>query len=238
MTNVNLFCFPYAGGSAMFYKKWPQVRGEITVYPVELAGRGSRASDPNYQTLSQAVDEACNYVELHNAGGPYALFGHSMGGLLAYETACRLVAAGYRGAEHLFLSSTRCPHEQKRSEPTSHLSDDAFIQKIMDYRGTPDEVFKNKELKEYVLPILRSDFSIIENHRYEMKQPIDCPLTILYSTNDTVNREDVEPWADKTIQDCEFVVYPGTHFYILNYMDEVYSKIVLKLANAGRLMQY
>ncbi|CAM4467754.1 thioesterase II family protein [Paenibacillus tarimensis] len=229
MAEIDVFCFPYAGGSAMFYKKWPALRSGLALHPVELAGRGSRVGDQHYDTLSEAVDEACNYVELHNRSGVYALFGHSMGGLLAYETACRLAAAGYRQPEHLFLSSTRCPQSFNAREPVAHLSDEAFMAKIMAYGGTPAEVFADEALKAYVLPILRSDFRLLENHKTADYAPLSCPFTVIYSTNDTVLREDVEPWMKKTVQECEFIIYPGNHFYILEHMDEVYGLITGKL---------
>ena len=57
MTKIKLFCFPYGGGSAAVYYDWKQYLNEnIELYAVELAARGRRIHEPNYNSVDDAVD--------------------------------------------------------------------------------------------------------------------------------------------------------------------------------------
>ena len=43
MSNISLYCLPYSGGSAAMYYKWRSVLSDnITLRPLEPAGRGTR----------------------------------------------------------------------------------------------------------------------------------------------------------------------------------------------------
>ena len=91
MKKIKLFCFPYAGGSAAAYNKWRQYLDKhIELRPVELAGRGRRIYDPLYQSIEEAVDDVYQLISPELAKGPYAFFGHSMGGIIAYELAYKI----------------------------------------------------------------------------------------------------------------------------------------------------
>ena len=42
MSNISLYCLPYSGGSAAMYYKWRSVLSDnITLRPLEPAGRGT-----------------------------------------------------------------------------------------------------------------------------------------------------------------------------------------------------
>ena len=50
--NLRLFCFPYAGGSAMMYRTWSDfLPTNIEVCPIELPGRGSRMREKAYTNM-------------------------------------------------------------------------------------------------------------------------------------------------------------------------------------------
>ena len=47
MSNISLYCLPYSGGSAAMYYKWRSVLSDnITLRPLEPAGRGTRIRQP------------------------------------------------------------------------------------------------------------------------------------------------------------------------------------------------
>jgi surfactin synthase thioesterase subunit len=84
---LRLFCFPYAGGGASIYRTWPDdLPRDVEVCAIQLPGRERRLSEPPLRSLQKAVEILVGvmrpYLDL-----PFALFGHSMGALLAYEVA-------------------------------------------------------------------------------------------------------------------------------------------------------
>ena len=78
MSNISLYCLPYSGGSAAMYYKWRSVLSDnITLRPLEPAGRGTRIRQPLCLTMVDAVADLYQQFVKHYTGGDYAIFGHS-----------------------------------------------------------------------------------------------------------------------------------------------------------------
>lgn len=92
---ITLFCLPFAGGGASAYNQWAKkMQGKVTVCPVQLPGREEQIMEKPYIDMSVMLDDLEEAVR-KVVYGPYALWGHSMGGKIAYELEKRLEAAGY-----------------------------------------------------------------------------------------------------------------------------------------------
>src|SRR5262249_41809067 len=84
---LRLFCFHHAGGAASVFSGWPAALPPgVDVLPVQLPGRESRrreAVPADFESLIAALDaELAEHVR-----APYALYGHSLGGSVAYHLA-------------------------------------------------------------------------------------------------------------------------------------------------------
>lgn len=74
---MNLYCFPFAGGSTLFFNDWIKYFDpSIKIISVELAGRGTRISEPFYDNFEQLINDIFSYI---NKEKEYAFFGHSNG---------------------------------------------------------------------------------------------------------------------------------------------------------------
>ena len=108
MTQLNLLCLPYSGASAMVYSRWRRKLPQwLHLQPLELPGRGARYAEP----LHTDMRELARQLALEIRGTlrtPYALFGHSLGALLACELAHALRALGCPEPVALFASGTAC----------------------------------------------------------------------------------------------------------------------------------
>ena len=95
---LRLFCFHHAGGSAALYRELrEELAPDIDVLPVQLPGREGRVDDvlPNrMDALVAELDEQLDTV----LAAPYALYGHSMGALIAYELTRHRIGARPRAA--------------------------------------------------------------------------------------------------------------------------------------------
>ncbi|MCC4321248.1 thioesterase II family protein [Streptomyces malaysiensis] len=101
-----LFVFPHAGAGASAYRLAAYLPDSVEVCTVQMPGRESRFARPTLTSLDEAVATLAPLIANH-AALPYAFFGHSMGSLLAFETARRLRALGTALPDHLFLSGMR-----------------------------------------------------------------------------------------------------------------------------------
>lgn len=84
-----LVCFPGAGGGENDYRDWAGCLPGTDVIGARAPGRGSRYGEPGHHDFQAMLAEFVRGLEAY-AEAPLALFGHSLGGLFAFEAARRL----------------------------------------------------------------------------------------------------------------------------------------------------
>ena len=86
---LRLYCFPYAGAGHTVFQPWRALlTGDIELASIKLPGRGARFGEPHARSLVELAERlAAEIAEASVEGEAFALFGHSMGALLAFETA-------------------------------------------------------------------------------------------------------------------------------------------------------
>lgn len=229
MSKVKLFCFPHAGGSAMVYQGWKKYLNQsIELHPVEMAGRGRRFGEKPYKTIEQAVEGLYTYVDKYlNDTKEYAMFGHSMGSIIAYEVAHKIKKLKGREPVHMFFSGRFPPHIVKDDELVHKLDDEAFIEKVLEMGGTQKEVFENKELLSIFMPVLRADYEAIETYSHVPKDEcLDCNISILGGKLDKeVTIEDLNQWSKYTRKQCKVYEFDGGHFFINQETQDVVNII-------------
>lgn len=215
--SASLHCFPFAGGSAHFYKDWGQLElGHIQGYAIELPGRGLRAREaliPGFSGLIQ--DLVRNIAPVLEP--PYAFFGHSMGALLAFEFTRSLESLGAPLPSHLFLSACRAPHLPGRNKPWHALPEDELISEVEQLEGAPPGALQNKDIRAMMMPVLRADFRLAEQYSHAATGPINVPVSVFGGTSDPlVNPDELAAWSMHTNDLRRVRLFPGGHFY-LNY---------------------
>ncbi|MFF3177795.1 thioesterase II family protein [Streptomyces sp. NPDC057900] len=224
---VRLVCFPHAGGSATAYLRFADVLADagvgVEVLAVQYPGRQDRRGEPFIKTVDALVEAVL--PELREwTGRPFALFGHSLGGTLAYETARRLTGTGEEPV-HLFVSGRRAPTVPRTD--TAHLLDDrALISRISALQGTDPALLQDEELLRMVLPALRNDYGMAGAYRHRAGAPLSVPLTVLTGDSDpNVSVDDARRWSEVAGGPVDLRVLPGGHFF-LNDRSETVCHII------------
>lgn len=210
-----LFCFPHAGGGPSFYRLWGAfLQPEIAVRRVLLPGREGRLEEPPFRDIADLVDPLCAGLEPHLAQ-PYALFGHSMGAVVAYEVARRFSATGTGGPACLIVSGRRAPGLPGNDRRLSALPDDEFISEVARLNGISPEVLHEPELLSMMLPTLRSDYKLAETYEPLPGERLNCPVVAYLSTSDPdVKHADMQAWRNVTTGEFSMRVFSGDHFYL------------------------
>lgn len=226
---MNLFCFPFAGGSSSIYSNWNSYFGSsINVIPFELSGRGRRIVDSYYDSIDEAIMDIISKIQGQIEHSEYCLFGHSMGAIIVYRLLHFIETNNLKKPEFVFISGTHPPHIKKEKREIYKLPDNEFIEVLKGYGGTPREFFKNQELIEFFLPILRSDFKIASFgfDGIDKIDKLDSDINILYGTyEENFTRDDAKDWALYTNGKCNFYEINGDHFFINKNYEEVISII-------------
>jgi pyochelin biosynthetic protein PchC len=204
-------CFPHAGGSVGWYGGLSAALAPwMRVSAVQYPGRLDRFRDALIDDLPVLAEHVAGALG-GLAGGPVALFGHSMGAVVAFEVARRLEAAGGTVAR-LFVSGRFAPH--LRRDGDVHLSsDDELVATVEALGGVPVGTLSRDDVRAVVLPQVRNDYRAIETHRFEPEPPLTTPITAVVGDHDPlVTVDDARAWRVHTRGDFTLEVLPGNHF--------------------------
>lgn len=240
MNNIMLFCFPHAGGTANSYIVWRNIlKNNIILYPVELSGRGKRIGEPLYASFNEILEDTYNIVLRNINGLQFALWGHSMGAVIAFELAKKLRETRVAGLKHLFVSGMRAPHVLKEEEMYYHKMPEAeFTEYIKKLGGIPEGVFEHPELLREILNLTRNDLRIIEEYRNSCKdKPLNCDISVLIGREDVVNYSGAHEWYKYSSKSCSINYFDGGHFFINNEMESI-APIINNALLGSRDKQY
>lgn len=223
---IQLYCFPYAGGNAAHFLGWQSALGpDVEICAVQLPGRGGRLVEPPLRSIDEIVS-ALTHVFPRSPHQPYALFGHSLGGLLAFELARLLIAPDHTPPCHLFVSGCSAPRYRKLIEPLNEFDDDALIEQLRGYNGTPSELLDHRELMTLMFPAIRADFFMAREYLYKTGPKLKIPITVLAGRADLHDRpEQIDGWQLETDEGVETVWFDGDHFFIDSHQAAVLSVV-------------
>lgn len=212
---LRLFCFPHAGGGATLYRAWREgLPDDVEVCPIQLPGRETRMAEPPLHRMTD-LTEALVPAIAPLLERPYAVFGHSLGGLIGFEFARAVRRQGGREPIRLLVSSRRPPQVPSPRGPIHQLPEPEFLQALQAYGGMPDAIRRDRELLALFLPILRADFALFETYEPVPEPLLSCPVSVFGGHDDrTVQEAELARWAEQSQGTCRLRIFPGNHFYL------------------------
>ncbi len=209
-----LVCFPHAGGSASFFLPMSRALSDnLRVFAVQYPGRGDRRSEPcvpMIEALADAVaDELARCLDR-----PIALFGHSMGGLVAFEVARRLEMHGHIPLG-LFVSGCRAP-SRRRVRAVRLRDEEDVLAELKRLGGTDPRLLDNRQALRAALPAMRNDYEAIDAYRLSSHAaPLRTPIHVYFGDSDPeVLLDEAVAWRRHTTGSFDLRTYPGGHFYL------------------------
>jgi surfactin synthase thioesterase subunit len=166
-------------------------------------------------------------------GEPYALFGHSMGALLAFEVARRFRDRRQAPPVVLYVSGRQAPHLPTQTRLSSIASDDEFLVRLgKRYGGVPAALVQDRRLRQAFLPLLRADIDLVESYRYCHAQPLGTDIVAFGGTDDTsVSNSALAAWRAHTSAAFSMRLFTGGHFFVNQSRPEVIGEIGARLSH-------
>ncbi|WP_018348565.1 thioesterase II family protein [Longispora albida] len=208
-----LICFPHAGGSASFFQDWASLMPEADVRAVRYPGRAERIAEPLPADLRWLATQIAEALHTLPRDCPLVLFGHSMGALVALETA-RSLEAGGSGAAHLYASGSRdCPGPPPDLGEYVEADSEAAAAALIRLGGTEPGLASDPFFLQLVLPYVHSDCRMLRAYTAAPEPVLRCPITTI--VGDADKEADLRPWRTLTAGTFTELTVPGDHFYLI-----------------------
>lgn len=224
-----LYIFPHAGGAAKYYIPFAKTfTGDVKRIAVQYPGRRGAHDLGSFTSVEDLADQVCGTLPpLGESDGKVAFFGHSMGGLVAFEVAHRLEASGTPIAA-LFVSASAAPGRSGGD----HIPEDdrGLLDVVSEMTGANPELLESEEFAATILPTLRG-FRTIVNYQCPPDTTVSCPIYAFLGDDDDIATYDkVTPWSERTTAEFTARVFPGHHFYLNDHLPELVGDIESKLS--------
>ncbi len=231
-----LYCLPPAGGGAWAFRTWLDKLPGVAVLPVQPPGREARFREPPYQRIGPLVADLADVLLAEIAPGssgpgadarPYAVYGHSLGALVAFELLREIRRRGGPVPVHLFVSgcvAPQCPFDD--GPPVHDMPLSELVATLRRLGGTPEWLLADPSVLEMITPAIRADFAVKETTEYRPEPPFDMPITALPSTDDPrATGELMARWREQTTGEFDLHTFVGGHFAVFEQADLTHKYI-------------
>ena len=233
--STRLFCLPHAGASAMAFQPWrAHIPAGVEVHAAQLPGRWSEPGEP-LTDLDAVVAGLVAELRPLLTHGPWALFGASLGGLLAFEVARALRRIGAPSPTHVIVAGAATP-----DQPHPLVADTSALRHALHGDGDPQllvrlglvpEAQRSADMLPLIVPALRADLELVLRHQHRPEAALACPIVALLGTHDgVVGRHQVTGWVAHTAADFALRRVAGGHLFYREAPAETWQVLAPLLA--------
>ncbi|MFJ6510716.1 thioesterase II family protein [Streptomyces sp. NPDC091406] len=208
-----LVCLGFAGGGTVSFRPWArQLPVDIELRALCYPGRELRYGEKIDGGWSGLVADAADAL-VNEVRGPYVLYGHSMGALVAHEVAGLLQRQGAAGPESLVLSGHIAPQHWTgtRTDTLVGAPDVVLSDWLEATGGAPRAVLDDPDLRAMAVDLLRTDLTAYAGYRYEPGEPLRAGIQLLVGEAERGPLH--EGWSERTEGPWSMTTLPGGHFF-------------------------
>ncbi|NEP83877.1 MAG: thioesterase, partial [Okeania sp. SIO3B3] len=213
--STRLFCFHPWGSSASMYQQWSDaLPPEIEVLPIQLPGRQRRLQEKPFTDFANLIEVLADFLSPY-LDKPFAFFGHSMGGVIAFELAYFLGEKYNLKPIQLFLSGLVPPSDNTLLEKIASLSEAERLNYLLEISEIPESISQDPSLFNELMNIFKADFQLLQSYRHVEKKPLDFPISSFSGVDDyTVSDRQLSDWSKYTTSNLKIDRIPGKHMFM------------------------
>ncbi|KDB25511.1 hypothetical protein H109_02623 [Trichophyton interdigitale MR816] len=191
---------------------------------VQIPGRDNRIDEPIPSNISEIVSGILEEME-PAIGNPVIIWGHSFGGIVAFETIRELRRRGVHPLPRLVVTATVAPHllHSWQKRPTMQR---LFAESVeVDYAISTLRAVDDAAFVRSILPNFRRDAPWFSSYEYISEEPLNVPITAFAARHDDfVYPDQVKAWEEQTDQ-FEFTEVDGDHWFIRKHRDLIQATL-------------
>jgi len=225
---LRLFCFPYIAGSVSVFQSWSEgLPSELELCAVNYPGTiGFSQRLEGLDALLPVLAEAM----LPKLDKPFAFYGHSFGGLIAFELARYLRRERGLKPARLFLAAYHAPDLPNPYPPLPQVSEEELKQtksmedlpelmltnlKSILSASVLESLWQNRQFMLSLILYVQAGRWLMDNYSYSQEEPLDCPISVFGGKQDPLITEDkLSGWREQTRGDFNLQMFPGPHLFM------------------------
>lgn len=228
VSRVQLFCVPYAGGTAEFFNLIAKYMPEhIELIATEYAGHGKRRKEDFYDTFEAMVRDVAGQInDSWDGESEVALFGYSMGSIVTYEMWAMGLLEMKPG--HIFLAAHEAPDIEWESKKVCTLGTQEFADFLVGLGGFDKfnkKMLENRHFMGMFFNPIREDYRLIGMYKMSSFKPFDMPVTMMHSSKD-VSKEQINKWMKFFGTGGKILDIGNTHFFMKEEPEKVAQNII------------
>ncbi|MFI9613278.1 thioesterase II family protein [Streptomyces sp. NPDC052023] len=215
---TTLVCLGFCGGGTGAYHPWAEVVApDVDLALVCYPGRDGRFMEDFATTWDELAEDATRAVVSAVGDRPYVLFGHSMGGWMAFDVATRLEARGSSVPDALAVSSCNAPARgltPRDMFPARQDTDEDLMTWMRTHGLVAEHVLGDPDLLEMAVEIMRADIAVRDTFHHNGALGVTMPVQFLAGADDVVIEADAPAqWKELALGSYRHDQLPGGHFY-------------------------
>ncbi|MFJ9363729.1 SDR family NAD(P)-dependent oxidoreductase [Nocardia sp. NPDC101769] len=238
--STRLFALPFVGGGASVFNPWPgDLPDSVEVVGIQFPGREDRLDDVPIDSMPEFIAELAEAM-LPHLDRTFVVYGHSMGGLLAYELTRYLEQHYNEVPMKLIIGGWPAPAlVENYVRNLNHIRDGFELETESDSRVLG--VLRDNQLLDipvedeasilHWMPSIRADLKMLGDYRFSNGYTLRAPISVLRGADDPVFELDqLQGWGKLTSGKFSLTTVPGGHLFIQNPDPQVMRTIAQELS--------
>lgn len=223
-----IICITHSGSYASQYVIWEKyLPSDVECVIYERPGSGMRLNEEFSANWDLLIKDAAKSIEPY-LDLPYILFGHSLGGSIAFEVVKELEKANKKLPVYLALGDRETPNYPP-DKLRHHLSGQEFGQMLVDDYGMARELVESSEIMEFFLPVLKHDFRLADTYCDEYGKDtykIKSNIAIFRPDESNDLLESHLDWQNYSTGKFKLINISGNHFFVFKHAAEFMQKLI------------
>jgi acyl transferase domain-containing protein/NADPH:quinone reductase-like Zn-dependent oxidoreductase/surfactin synthase thioesterase subunit len=224
--NVRLFCFHSMGVGASLYTRFlMDPPAGYDIFAIQTPGRENRAHEPALDTVDGLVAEIVRELTPW-LDKPFVVWGHSFGGIVAYEVLKQLRREQKQAPLSLLITGTVAPELIRIWQHREVMLKALVAENNAEYLLSLSRYVEDAEFIRSILPIMRKDTPLLMNYRYQPEERFHFPILAFGARqDDMVYLDEISPWANQTTARFELREVAGDHWFLNKNRLEIVAQL-------------